>query len=224
MTDDDIRIAEVIRAAADAVWAPPRLHRALAAQRPRRMTARRVAGVLTVTVAAALIALLTLDRPSVDSPAPAIAPPTIAETAAIALREPALPAPARDGDTPTLLQESSGGVRFPYYGQGGLGWRADGLLRTRRGGRSIVVVSYARRGLGRAGYAIVDGAPLRAADPAPAVVRGGTHYYVRRAAGATVVSWRRGGRTCVLASRRAPVEALLRMAAWQPAAGSTGPH
>jgi len=219
MSDDEARIAEAIRTAAGAVHAPPGLHRTLAAQRARRRRRGRVAGALAATAAAALAAVLALAHGDGDPAAP---PPTIADAVAVALREPALPAPARDARAPAFLRASSGGVAFPDYARGALHWRADGLLRARRAGRDIVVVSYTRYGRARVGYAIVGGAALRPARTRWRVVRDGTRFAVQRSAGATIVSWRRGGRTCVLASRDTSSEALLEMAAWQPPPAAGG--
>jgi hypothetical protein len=51
-------------------------------------------------------------------------------------------------------------------------------------------------------YAIVDGAPLPM--PAGRVIRLGDHRYtVLRHDGATIITWRADGHTCVLASRQA---------------------
>lgn len=218
MSSDDARIAAAIRATAGAVRAPEQLREELAAQRVRRTARRRIAGALAATVATALAAVLALSQAG-GEPGSAAAP-TIAEAAVVALRQPALPAPARDAKAPSFLQASSGGVAFPDYGQGGLRWRPDGLLRARRGGRDIVVVSYTRGAGVRAGYAIVGGPALRQAQSAAPVVRGDTRFAVQRTAGITIVSWRRGGRTCVLASREASAQALLSMAAWRPAPAS----
>jgi hypothetical protein len=219
VSGEDARVADAIRSAAGAVHAPQRLRREIAAQRARRAVRRRAAGALAATAATTLATLLALSQPEDGGDR---RPPTIAEAAVVALREPALPAPPRDARAPAFLRASSGSVAFPDYAGGGLRWRADGLLRTHRGGREIVVVTYARPGDGRAGYAIVGGPPLRLTGRASSVVRHGTRFSVVRGAQATIVTWRRGGRTCVLASRQASADALLRMAAWQPVGGAPG--
>lgn len=126
------------------------------------------------------------------------------------------PAPARGARAPALLRASADGVRFPNYAHGGLGWRAGGQRHARRGGRELVVVSYRHSRYGHAGYAIVGRPALRLAAGAPTVVRNGVRFAVLRDAGKTIVTWRRSGRTCVLASRDASVEALPRIAAWRP--------
>lgn len=214
MSTDDARIGEAIRVAAGAVSAPERLRRQLAAQRARQTARRRIAGAFAATAATVLAAVLALSQSGGEPGSP---PPTIADAVAVALRQPALPAPARDPRAPSLLGVSSGGVAFPDYREGGMRWRPDGLLRARRGGRDIVVVSYTRGASARASYAIVAGPALPEAQAGYRVVRGGTRFAVEHRAGTTIVSWRRGGRTCVLASRAASAQALLRMAAWEPA-------
>ncbi len=220
MSHDDTLVADAIRVAAAQVRAPERLRLQLAAQqRARRTRQRRTAGALAATLATALAAVLALAHPA-GGPGP----PSIADAAAIALRAPTLPAPARDARVPELLRASAGGVRFPDYAYGRLGWRADGLGRVHRGGREVVVVSYARGAGARAGYAIVAGPALRVAAGAPRVVRHGVQFAVLRDAGATIVTWRRSGRTCVLASRDAPAATLLRLAAWRAEDASHGPY
>jgi hypothetical protein len=216
---DDAGVAATIHAAAGAVRAPDRLRRELAGQRTRRTGRRRTAGAFAAAVATAFAAVLALAHPVGDP-----GPPSIAETASVALRAPALPAPARDARAPALLRASADGVRFPNYAYGGLGWHAEGQRHTRRGGRELVVVSYAHGRDAHAGYAIVGRPGLRLAAGAPTVVRHGVRFAVLRDAGATIVTWRRGGRTCVLASRDASVAALLRIAAWRPDGGQQGPY
>jgi hypothetical protein len=215
---DDAGVAATIRAAAAGVRAPDHLRRELAGQRTRRMGRRRTRGALTAAVVTALAAALGFAHPAGDP-----GPPSIVETASLALREPALPAPARDARAPALLRVSADGVRFPNYAYGGLGWRADGQRHTRRGGRELVVVSYSHSRDGHASYAIVGRPALRVAAGARTVVRNGMRFAVLRDAGTTIVTWRRDGRTCVLASRDASDEALLRIAAWRPD-GLEGPY
>lgn len=220
MSHDDTLAAGAIRAAAAQVRAPERLRIEIAAQRARRTRHRRTTGALVATLATALAAVLALAHPAGEP-----GHPSIADAAAIALRAPTLPAPARDARAPELLQASAGGVRFPNYAYGRLDWRADGLGRVRRGGRVVVVVSYARgAGGARAGYAIVAGPALRLTAGGSRVVRHGVQFAVLRDAGATIVTWRRSGRTCVLASRDATAAMLLRLAAWRAQEGSHGPY
>ena len=51
-------------------------------------------------------------------------------------------------------------------------------------------------------------------DGARRVRRGALPLAVLRHGGAAVVTWRRDGHTCVLASRQASAERLVRLAAW----------
>lgn len=217
MSDEHVRAATVIRSTAGSIRAPQRLREELGVQRARLAARRRVARALVATAATALATALALAQAGGGRQ-----PPTIAETAAVALRAPTLAAPARDARAPAFLRASSGGVAFPDYARAGLRWRPEGLLRTRRGGQQIVVVSYARGSGERVGYAIVGGAPLRAAAGATAVVRDGARYAVLRDGATRIVTWRRGGRTCVLASREASTQALLELAAWRPQAAPAG--
>jgi hypothetical protein len=62
-------------------------------------------------------------------------------------------------------------------------------------------------------YTVVAGSPVR--RPAGRTVRfAGRRYVVLRAAGATVVSWRQAGHTCVLASTTVASRDLVRFASW----------
>ena len=210
MSSDDQHIGETIRATAAAVRAPQRLYEAIERPRERGMVRRRrVGGAVAACATIALAAVLAFAHPAADPVAP-----SIADAAAVALRAPALPAPPRDAREPALLRFSSDGVPFPDYAYGGLAWRADGQRRARRGGRDVVVVSYAGGGR-RVGYAIVGGPALRVSGARSRVVRGGTRFDVLRHAGATIVTWQRGGQTCVLASRDTEAQGLLRLASWR---------
>jgi hypothetical protein len=66
----------------------------------------------------------------------------------------------------------------------------------------------------RVGYTIVAGPALAVPGEAQRVRRGSLGLAVVRRDGATVVTWRRAGHTCVLASRDAPARRLLDLAAW----------
>lgn len=218
MSRPDPDAGKAIRDAVGAVQAPARLREELATQRVRLVRRRRTVGAVAATAATVLAAALALSQTGGDP-----RPPTIAEAAAIALRAPALPAP-EPAAASGVLQASSGGVAFPDYSQGDMRWRPNGQRRARRGGRDIAVVTYAIGHKAYSSYAIVDGPALRLTDAARTVERGGTRYTVARHGGATVVAWHKGGRTCVLASRKSSAEALLRMAAWKPPKQAGAPY
>ena len=214
MTDLDERgVARAIHAASGAVDAPVSLREALDAQRTRRAARGRRASLLGASVTAVgAIAMVVL----LLHPGAAQRPPSVADAAAVALLTPTLPAPAPDRHAPLLLRASAGGVRFPDYANGGLAWQPVGVRRARRGGQGLVVVSY-RRSSVRVGYAIVEGPALPISRGGRSVAYDGVRFAVIHRAGATIVTWRRGGHTCVLASRDATEQAMLEMASWHPA-------
>lgn len=116
--------------------------------------------------------------------------------------------PARtDGTLPVAV----GGVRFPAGDRTG-GWRPVGVRSDTVAGRRMRTVTYAHDGR-VAAYAIVDGPALALpADARPAPYEG-IDAAVLRGAGTTIVTWRREGRTCILASANAGTGRLLELAA-----------
>lgn len=163
-----------------------------------RLARPGLAAVVLVGVVIAVIALGGSGSP----PAP-----TLPAAAALALRAPTAPAPAQAGD---LLDVSSGGIPFPSW-QTTVGWRAVGMRTDTLRGRRVVTVFYAAPPGDRVGYAIVGGAPL-AVPRAQLTNRQGIAFAVLHQGGATVLTWRRHGHTCVLASRTAGPERLIYLA------------
>jgi hypothetical protein len=94
------------------------------------------------------------------------------------------------------------------------GLRATGVRRDSLDGRRALTVHYAGAGDARVGYTIVDTPPLDVPGSARRVTRGSLGLAVWRRDGANVVTWRRAGHTCVLASRSMPASRLLDLAAW----------
>lgn len=203
--DPGADVAERIHRAAGAIHAPDRLRaqvdgvRAAPPRRPRRTWA--LAGAATASAAVFATALVLILAPAATSP------PTAASAAGLALSAPSQPAPRLDTRDARYVDVSVGGVPFPRtdYDEE---WRPVGSREVSITGHRAVAVTY-RRGTDRLGYAIVDGPPL----PAPPGARRGrvgtTPVWVFTRNGARVVTWRRGGRTCVIASRTAPMSQLL---------------
>jgi hypothetical protein len=107
------------------------------------------------------------------------------------------------GGSPTVQDVAAAALHAPTAPAVGTAaeWSAVGQRTDRVDGRRSVTVVYRRAGQG-VHYAIVDGAPL--AMPAGRVIRLGGHpYTVLRHGGATIITWRADGHTCVLASRQA---------------------
>ena len=200
---DDIAVR--IRAAAASVQAPPSLRAALAVG-PQRAARRRPAPRLIALggAALALVAVVLALAPGGHDPAA-----TVASAASAALRPPTQPAPrGADG----ALSVSAAGVRFPDYGAGAH-WRPVGTRTDRLGGRTTVSVAYRGAAGAQAGYAIVDGAPLPVPAGARRIVYEGVSIAVIERDGLRIVTWRRGGRTCVVAARATSLDRLLDLAA-----------
>lgn len=136
--------------------------------------------------------------------------PTVPQTARLALAAATSPAPAEDTAHRNQLLLHVGGIAFPYYGRTA-GWEATGARTDTLGGRHVVTVFYNARGH-RVGYAIVDGAPL-AVHGGKRVTEDGVSYWLQRAHGAGLITWRQAGHTCVIAGRRVGLSTLLKLAA-----------
>ena len=206
---DTERIGAAISAAAQTVRAPDGLRERIEAER-RGAQARGsplvrllvpAAGV--AAVAAAVIAVVVLGA----------GPPTIAETAEATLRAPTEPAPATDPRNDQLVRASIGGIQFPNYTWWDKDWRAVGARREELSGRDALTVTYRGRG-GRIGYTVVDGKALEVPAHARRLEVKGKRLAAFRSDGATVLTWRERGRTCVLASRDLGVDRLVAFAAW----------
>lgn len=197
------------RMTSDAATHPPReafefsrLREAFASWSARQRRVRLAgAGVLTA-VAVAIVAILLGSGGQ--------QPPTVIEASRVALAPATLASPAEDPDARGKLESSVEGVAFPYWG-GRLHWPAAGARRDLLGGRSIKTVFYTAHSGARVGYAIVAGPPLQVPATGTAIERGGMRFDVLATAGATIVTWREGGHTCILAARGVPATTMMRL-------------
>jgi hypothetical protein len=201
MSDDQERAAELLSAANAQVDAPARLHAQVAALRAeaaaRRRRRFRLAGATSLAAAAAAAALVIVVLPD------GAATPTIEQVAALQSRDAGSPAPPR---TRALLAVSAEGLPFPNWGPA-LGWRATGVRRGELGDRRVTTVRYVKDGRS-VEYSIVSGSPLD--EHGARLVRDGLQIH----AAAGLVTWRRGGRTCVLSGDGVPRATLAKLAAW----------
>ncbi|WCB94082.1 hypothetical protein DSM104299_02810 [Baekduia alba] len=195
------------------VEAPPALRARIAEAertRPKRARAwlRRPRIVLPALAGTALAAVLV----GVLAFAGGAAGPSVDEAAALALARPTAAAPAATGSV--ALDERVGGITFPNYAYQWPAWKAAGMRHDRLGGRDATTITY-RGPKGDVGYTIVDGRPLPEPDGARTVNRAGLKLSIYRKDGATVVTWRRDGHTCVLAGKGKGVEPqLVKFATW----------
>ncbi len=201
--DRDQAIGEAVRESAASVRAPARLQAEIArrhSRRPRR--APRLVGAAVLAAALAAIVLLTTGGN-----------PSIPNVAAAALNAPTRPAPAHDPGDDRYIAVRVGGVPFPDYADR-WGWKAVGSRTDEVAGRPTTTVIY-RRGDRGVHYTIVDGDPLTVPAGARWVREDGLRIAILRERGAAVVTWQRGGHTCVLASRTLTTGELVRLATWR---------
>jgi hypothetical protein len=131
--------------------------------------------------------------------------PSVAEAVALAARPGMAPVHEPLGHGVTHLRVSGAGISFPYWGER-FGWEAVGLRRDRLDGRTLSTVFYVRGGR-RLAYTIASGPPL----PGDAGARPESTYLQSR----TVLTWRRGGHTCVLSGASVSSAELVALASWR---------
>jgi hypothetical protein len=200
------------RAAVADVRAPDRLQRAVAESVRARREAPARRGAVGVRIGGALAAAAAAVVLLLALPGGTPGTPTVVEAANLGARDATSPAPAVDPRRPGLLQMSLGGVAYPNWA-GRYGWRAVGARRDRLDGRVAVTVFYANHAGRRLAYTIVGGAPLRLPSGRD-LERDGLALRALPAGSRHVVTWRRGGHTCVLSASGVATDTLARLAAW----------
>jgi hypothetical protein len=203
------RALALIRSATATTEAPTGLRARIdAARRSHRRSARPrfVLGAGLATAAAAALVLVLMLPGGAGGP-------SIAAAAALSSRPATSAAPLPRTAEPKLLDREVGGVPFPNWRKK-FGWRTTGERSDELGGRRTATVFYGKKGH-RLGYTIVDGSPLTVPKDATRVVRNGTELHTFRKDGRLVVTWRRGGRTCVLVGADVGRDVMLKLAAWK---------
>lgn len=208
--------------ALDDVVAPDRLRMVVAeavagaqrAQAPRRSAwlLRRGGRRLARVVAVQLVIVLALAFAAQRIIAPdggGTAAPSARDAVTVALRQPTDPAPPAIAGGETLAAHA-GPIAFPTWTH--VGWHAVGTRTDTVAGHELRTVFYVDAAGRRIGYAIAD-AQLPVAG-GQLVVRRGAQLRVLDHGATAVVTWRRDGRTCVLAGRGVPVGRLLTLASY----------
>jgi anti-sigma factor RsiW len=193
------------RNAAAGISAPSSLRQRVdAAPRARASASRR--RVLVPAVAALAVAALAavLVLPSGTPGAP-----SVVQAAALGQRPAVEPAPRPA--TAKLLDRRAAGLPFPDWSEK-FGWRATGARTDTLGGRRMTTVFYAK-GARRIAYTIVGGAALDEPAGSDRVVEG-TRVRLVGARQPALVTWQRGGHTCVLSGTADP-ETLGKLAGWK---------
>ena len=210
MTDDTEAIGEAIRAATARVQAPDSLRERLATAslptRRRRRLVPALAGAGAVGVATVVLAIAGggTSGPGLD------------DAVAAALHPAAGPPPAAHGSGELATRLDT--IRFPRW-ERAFGLRAAGRRAEELEGRRAMTVTYGGP-RGGVGYTIVASPPLGVPEGARRV----GDFAVLERDGASVVTWRRDGHTCVLASRSLGAERLLQLAASTAAGGGSPPY
>ena len=208
---DEERGRELVRGAGTGVRAPGELRARL---EPLRREARRrrgrarglaAAGAASLVAATAVALALTLPGDVPDRP-------TIVQAAALSDRPATRPAPPRDPFDRRSLIAQMEGVQFPDWAT--IRWPATGTRTDRLGEREVTTVFYAAGGQ-VVGYQIVSGEPLPPPVATSRELIGDTVYRTFRAGGRTIVTWERGGHTCVVSGRGVDSYVLRRLAAWE---------
>jgi hypothetical protein len=190
-------IGDAIREAAQSVEAPLSLRESVG--RPRRRGVRWVFALGGGAIAAAaIVVVLSLGGG-----------PSVQDVAQAALNRPTAPAPAADGH---YVDAENAGIRFPDYGAK-WGWKAIGARTDTVGGRHALTVIYTKGGTG-VHYTVVDGDALPTPDGAKMVDVQGTPVALKRDGDTLTASWEVNGHTCILATKAADEQQLLKLVDW----------
>jgi hypothetical protein len=189
--------------------APANLRFAIETKR-RRTPARRgrllYGGALAASVAA-VVALLVLLLPGGSPGAP-----SISQAAALALRGSALNAPLPNRQREDTLSADVGLLYFPNWSRR-FHWHAVGQRVDRLGGHLAVTVYY-RKDHRQIAYTILASPPLSWTDSRMRHLDGiELQSFTMR--GRLVVTWRRGGHTCVLSGEGVSTAELAKLAGWK---------
>jgi hypothetical protein len=139
---------------------------------------------------------------------------SVADAAALAQKPPTQPAPRGVPAKPQLLRAAVGGVPFPNYAAK-FGWKPVGAREDAPSGRHATTVYY-ENGARRIAYTIVSGDALGHPSDARSTTRAGVEYRSFRYHGRAVVTWERGGHTCVLSGGKSVSPAqLVALADWR---------
>src|ERR671914_504273 len=139
--------------------------------------------------------------------------PTVVEASELAAQPAEAPAPRPIPADPALLDARAEGLAFPNWAEA-FGWRATGRRVDEIDGRRAVTVFYEKGGP-RIGYTILSGDQIEAPDEASAANREGVMLRGLSAGGRMIVTWPRGGHTCVLSGTGVDASTLLDLAAWK---------
>jgi hypothetical protein len=193
------------------IAAPARLRRQVEAERPSPRAPRRrprlaLGGALAGAAAAIALTFVVLLGSGGASP-------TVAETAQFSYLPATHASVPVDPENRKLLGASEAGVPFPNL-HADFVWKQSGERSGELHGRGTRTVFYARDGQ-RIGYTILAGDPIAPPPGARTSVRNGVRLATATVDGQAVVTWRRGGRTCVLSGKGVSAKDLREVASWK---------
>jgi hypothetical protein len=186
--------------------------RALELNRPERRRALP-RGVPRLLAPAAGVAALAVVAVAVVLSLGGPAGPSVVQAAEIAQLPANEPTPVRDPATPAILAKQLDGVSFPDWSRK-FGWRPEGARSDRLDGRRAETVFYTHHGH-RIGYTVISGKPLEPPSGAQTLMRNGVEIHRYVDGDRTVVTFQRGGLTCVLSGHVIHADTPLKLAAWK---------
>jgi hypothetical protein len=104
------------------------------------------------------------------------------------------------------------GISYPYWDKR-FGWKTAGARHDSLGGRAITTVFYSNAQAQRIGYSIVAG-PAITIPKSKVLKAGGVTFWALDRGGATILTWRRRGHTCILTSSDVGAQTMLGLARW----------
>ena len=206
----------VIQALQSGPRAPDRLHRRIEAMEPGgawrlpRMPALRDRSALrpwlrpalvTAVLAVALVAALSLGTSGSSR---------VVQAAELSLSPSTEAPPPTNRQEPALLRRSFAGVTFPAW-SGKFGWRTDGARSDELDGRETQTVFY-KHTHHRIGYTVISGQTIEPPEDAEELNVGGVELHRFRLGRQDVVTFERGGRTCVLSGDVHDPDTLVKLA------------
>jgi hypothetical protein len=190
--------------------APESLRRRIETERSRsrtRLRAPRLAfgGALAGAAAAILLALLLVSSGGGG--------PTVAEAARLAKLPATQASVSVDPANRKVLVAAVDGVQFPNL-HANFVWKQAGERSDRLDGRSTRTVYYSRDEQ-RIGYTILAGDPIDPPAGARTRIQNGVRLNTATEGGQAIVTWQRGGRTCVLSGHGVSAKDLREVASWK---------
>jgi hypothetical protein len=213
----------VIRALQSGPRAPDRLHRRIEEMegratrrspgvlelRDRRVPRPRIGPAVIAAGVAAVMTVALVVSLSLGGPGGS----RVVQAAELSLRAATEETPPEDRRRPALLQRSFAGVTFPAWSED-FGWRASGARSDELDGRETETVFY-RHTHHRIGYTVISGEPIEPPEDAETLNVRGVELRRFRLGRQDVVTFERGGRTCVLSGDVHDPDTLVKLAAWK---------